>query len=57
MSKTEVKTKYLFGLLLASVLVASLLPVRPGEAQAQPEVSVVQTSGAHQGHRAGLVRQ
>lgn len=44
MAKTEVKTKYLFGLLLASALVASLLPVRPGEAQTQPKVSVVHTA-------------
>jgi uncharacterized repeat protein (TIGR01451 family) len=43
-AKTGGKTKYHFGLVLALVLVASLLLVRPTQAQTEPEVSVVQTA-------------
>ncbi len=44
MAKTGGKTKYHFGLVLALVLVAGLLLVRPTQAQTEPEVSVVQTA-------------
>jgi hypothetical protein len=43
-ARTEVRTKYLLSLLLASMLVASLLPARPAQAQTDPEVSVTQTA-------------
>ena len=44
MARTEVSTKYLLSLLLASVLVASLLLARPIQAQTEPDVGVTQTA-------------
>ncbi len=44
MARTEVRTKYLLSLLLASMLVASLLLSRPIQAQTEPNVSVTQTA-------------
>ncbi len=44
MAKTEVKIKYLFGLLLALALSTSLLLARPTQAQTEADISVTQAT-------------
>jgi uncharacterized repeat protein (TIGR01451 family) len=44
MTKIEPKTKYVFGSLLALVLVASVLLVQPARAQTDQDISITQTA-------------